>query len=351
VPDFDQSDWRDRTTWRGPLPSPAAIWRLLNSENLPADFRESVQLGLTISTLLRAALAQSLEEEGHSTNQIATLLSAKTAIRHREETIASLLTVKPEPALWKIRFANLVSGRFTELVFAEAYSGPIQAAGLQLIEETAHRSFLDFRVVEPPPGPFALSLNVKNAGTQMRQARDFFGLEPDDTLPIATYKAFGAEQASIPPLMYVFLVDWTLIQRLRAAYWKGLSDNEKQVFRFLTCTKDIPRRLEDGFISGTVDLALDQLLSNVGYQDLAALPFYAISAGKCHRIFYENHQRTPYVYLRRMDTDPAVHVSVQEETIRFSEFIEKYLSTPKKRNKLLQGLAQTTSLEVPDPPV
>ena len=35
-------------------------------------------------------------------------------------------------------------------------------------------------------------------------------LPPEDTLPIATYKIFGSEVAPIPPLVYVYLVDWTL---------------------------------------------------------------------------------------------------------------------------------------------
>lgn len=351
MPDFDQQHWKAITSWSDPSPAPADVWRMLNSPTLPQVFRESVRRGLSSSTLLRAGLAQSLLKEGVLAEAVADRLNAQTAVRHREETVRRLLSEKASPASWKIRFANLVSGRFTELVFLHAYAGPIEAAGLRLIEETAHRSFLDFRVVEPDPGDFSLALNVKNAGTQMRQAKEFFGLDPNDTLPIATYKAFGSEQAPIPPLIYVFLVDWTLIQRLREAYWGGLSGDERGAFRLLTSIKDIPRNLEDSFISGTVDERLDSLLDDVGYEDLGALPFHAISAGKCHRIFYENHQRTPYVYIRRMDTDPAVHVSIKDETILFSEFITTYLSTREKREALLKGLARRTTLDVPDPPI
>ena len=53
------------------------------------------------------------------------------------------------------------------------------------------------------------------------------GLSPEDTIPMATYKTFGALEAPIAPLLYVFMVDWTLLERLREAYWNALSEAEK----------------------------------------------------------------------------------------------------------------------------
>lgn len=333
------------------MPSASAIWTLLTAEELPSQFRDTVTRGAGASDLLKAGWVQHLSATGLRADEIATRLSAATGTRHKDATIEGLLQFQPRPAAWKIRFANLVSGRFTELVFRTAYSARIAEAGLELIEEAALRSFLDFRVAEPS-GAFALALNVKNAGTQMRLAKKFFGLEPEDTLPIATYKAFGSEQAAIPPLIYVFLVDWTLIERLRTAYWlDALAEGERQVFRLLASTRDMTRNVEDAFIAATVDERLDRLLSAVGYGSLSNLPFHAISAGKCHRIFYDNHERSPYVYRQRMNTDPGVHVSVKNETIRFSDFIDRYLMTPETRDELLVGLARKTTLEVPDPPV
>ncbi|MGI8460595.1 MAG: hypothetical protein ACR2OC_03010 [Solirubrobacterales bacterium] len=195
-------------------------------------------------------------------------------------------------------------------------------------------------------------MNVKNAGRQMRQAQQFFGLDPEDTLPMATYKAFGSAAADIPPLIYAFLVDWTLLERLRETYWNGaLSEDERTVFRLLTSFKGFSRNLEDDFITATVDRRFEDLRQGVGYEKGFEPPFHAISAARCHAIFYEKHERSPYVYVRRMQTDPNVHISVAAETVPFRDLIADHLSTPGKRADLLEGLDRTKSLPVPDPPL
>ena len=48
-------------------------------------------------------------------------------------------------------------------------------------------------------------------------------------------------------------------------------------------------------------------------------------AARCARVFYEDHKRSPYVYQRRMNTDPNVHISVEAETVPFERVISKYL--------------------------
>jgi hypothetical protein len=266
-------------------------------------------------------------------------------------TLERLLAAGVEKAAWKIRFANLVSGRFTELMFEDTYRDRLAAVGVSLEEAVAERSFLDFRLTPSDEGEdFALSVNVKNAGRQMRRAQQFFGLEPEDTIPMATYKAFGAANAGIPPLIYVFLVDWTLLERLRETYWlEVLTEDERTAFRLLTSFKGFPRNLEDDFITATVDDRLDQLRAGVGYADITELPFRAISAARCHSIFYELHDRSPYVYVQRMNTDPNVHISVSRETVLFSEVIAENLSSPDQRAALLEGLQRTKKMEIPNP--
>jgi hypothetical protein len=100
-----------------------------------------------------------------------------------------------------------------------------------------------------------------------------------------------------------------------------------------------------------VEARLDQLRREVGYTRGRVLPFRAISAARCHAIFYEQHRRSPYVFIKKMNTDPNLHISVKAETTAFSDLIRDRLATPAKRAALVAGLALTKPMEIPDPPV
>ncbi len=105
-------------------------------------------------------------------------------------------------------------------------------------------------------------------------------MPPEDTLPIATYKIFGSTvREGHIPLIYVYLVDWKLIPRLRTAFWSALSDAERTVFQLMTSFRSVPRKLEDCFIECTISERLATLYTAVGYTEnaLAELPFRAIS--------------------------------------------------------------------------
>lgn len=353
LPRFDQKTWQADTTWDGPIPAPTAAWTLLQAEDVASEFKEALRGRIGRSEGLKAMLAQHLRETGISAAELQGAFSARIGRKLRPQTFDRLLTTQLERASWKIRFANLVSGRFTELVFLHAYADHLHALGLELEEETLKRNFLDFRVrALDSDEAFELSLNIKNAGVQMAQAETYFGLASEDTIPMATYKTFGAEAAAIPPLLYVYLVDWTLIERLRHTYWReGLSDAERQVFRLLTSVKGFSRNVEDDFIAATVEGRLDRLLEGVGYADLAILPFRVVSAAKCQQIFYEKHGRSPYVFVRRMNTDPNVHISVAQETVSFGDLMSHHLRTPESRAALLLGLACKKDMAIPDPPL
>ena len=268
----------------------------------------------------------------------------------REQTFSRLLATTPERRRrWNNAFANLVSGRFTELVFEASFADPLAEVGVEIRDATTDRSFIDYELVATDPSEdFAISVNVKNAGRQMRDAQRFFGLAPEDTLPMATYKAFGAQAQGVAALLYVYLVDWTLE--------RGRGDGhatpaERRVFALLTSFSGMPRDLEDDFIALTVEQRLPALRQAVGYQDLTGLPFHAISSARCHTIFYEQHERSPYVFVKRMDTDPNVHISVSLDTTPFELLIDYYLSTPEDRATLVAGLQQTKGMAIPDPPV
>lgn len=353
MPGFDETRWREATRWTGPPPSPSDVWEALNAPGMSEWLRERLPDRVPGCRVLQAGIAQSLRDRGISEADLLDRTRKALGRAIRPATLDRLLHTETVPSAWKIAFTNLVSGRFTEIAFRDAYQDQLDRVGIELHEEVAARSFLDFRLTafDPPKG-FELSINVKNAGRQMRQAEQFFGLKPEDTIPMATYKAFGADAAPIPPLLYVFLIDWTLLERLRETYWESvLSEDERTVFRLLTSFKGFSRDLEDDFITATVDGRLEQLRSGVGYSEGADLPFRAISAARCHTIFYEQHHRSPYVYVRRMNTDPNVHISVAAETRAFLDVIENHLSTPQQRAALLEGLRRTKPMPIPDPPL
>lgn len=350
---FDEAGWREQTGWTGSPPTPAEVWEAFTASGVSTWLQERLSDRVGRCEALQAGLAQQIQSEGVEGSDL--LERTRTGIGRaiQPATLDRLLDAAAERATWKIAFANLVSGRFTELVFKDAYEEPLAIVGVNLVEEVANRSFLDFRLTAMDPDEhFALSVNVKNAGRQMRLAQQFFGLEPEDTLPMATYKAFGSGAAPIPPLIYVFLVDWTLLERLRETYWLTvLTDDERAVFRLLTSFKGFSQDLEDDFIAATVDQRFDALRRGVGYASGVEPPFRAVSAARCHTIFYEQHERSPYVYIKRMNTDPNVHISVDQETIPFPDVIRHHLSTPDRRAALLDGLQRTKPMLIPDPPL
>jgi hypothetical protein len=324
---LDLDAWRGETTWKGDVPSLASFWAMVRSPALPESFRSTVVALARGSTLLKACLAQRLKEQGLvSAGAIAEALRAEIGTRPQPATVDALLAATLSRREWNLRFSNLVSGTFTEQAFERAYQHKIEAVGLRLLSETEQSTFVDYRLQDLEEG-FALAINLKNAGVQYRESMRWVELDPGDTIPIATYKIFGSEIARIPPLIYVYLVDWTLLPRLRAAYWQSLSELEQQVFRLLACLAHIPRALEGAFIDSTVRDRADLLMGEVGYDParLGNLPFRVVSAARCRAVFYQQHGRSPYVYRQRMNTDPNVHISVAQETMPFADFLAHHL--------------------------
>ena len=327
--ELDQPAWQRLTTWDGGPPRLDEVWALLSSPDLPGKFQTT------------------LRESRHTFIQ-----QLRRAMPGGPAAGGPIATVEPRKE-WNNRFANLVSGRFTEILFSMAYRPLIESRRLTLVETVERRDWGDY-LIRGDDGQFQLAVNTKNAGVQFRGAEQFVGLPPEDTLPIATYKIFGSSVTEEQlPLVYVYLVDWTLIPRLRPAYWQSLNSVERRLFRLGTTFKGMPRDLEDCFIEATVADRMERLAMGVGYDvnALAELPFRAISGARCKAIFYREHGRSPYVFLQRMNTDPNVHVSVRSETMQFGDFVDTWLSTPETRAELLVGLRRTTTMAIPDPPM
>lgn len=358
MPDLgDQREWERAVTWQDDPPHPASVWELLASNEMPERFRAAVTASAGDRRVLKVGLAHYYEAQGMDPDEVAQAMQGVTGRAHQAQHVRGYLA---DDGLRKksmnVRFANLVSGRFTECVFDRAYRSPLEAVGLVVTEGTSARDFLDFTLEKPDEG-FGLALNLKNAGVQYRLAQDHVGLAPSDTLPLATYKIFGSADGVAMPLVYVFLVDWDLISKLRNAYWESLNERERDAFRMLASVRGssegFGHDLEDAFIEGTIADRLEELLDLVGYDEdsLEELPFRAVSAARCRAIFYMDHRRSPYVYVQRFNTDPNVHVSISQETMHFTDFIDTYLTTQQARSRLLSDLARTRQIDVSDSPV
>ena len=92
---------------------------------------------------------------------------------------------------WNNRFANLVSGRFSELLFARTYNAMLGDKGLELRETTAEHDWLDYLIVQEAE-KFSVGINVKNAGVQFETAQDRVGLAYERTL----YRSLRPQESS-----------------------------------------------------------------------------------------------------------------------------------------------------------
>jgi hypothetical protein len=346
---LDQDSWQDLTSWNDEGPSAYEALSILERVT-EEPFKEALLAEASKREILRAGHAQRLEAEFPSASAAALRDQMKADLGYRpsEPMLYKLLEAEPVRGAWNNRFANLVSGRFTELLFERAYRPILEKVGLHLDDATKSRNFVDYVISGPT---FELSVNVKNAGVQYQMAADHVGLEPEDTIPMATYKAFGALKAATTPLLYVFLVDWQLLPRLRRSYWEALDGAEKDAFRLFASYKSFGRRLEDAFIEATVGSRLNELRKRIGYMRFPHNRFRSVSAARCAALFYEQKQRSPYVYERRMNTDPNVHLSVKGETTPFRQVISERLSDRVARRDLLKGLRATKGIAIPDPPL
>jgi len=107
-------------------------------------------------------------------------------------------------------FRNQVVGRIAERVFRTRHLAALEPR-FTIRDYHAQGENRDFSV---EANGLELPINVKTASTIFRNARDF-GLEPEDCIPISSYKALNAVDR-VPDLVYVDLVDFALRQRTDA---------------------------------------------------------------------------------------------------------------------------------------
>lgn len=316
---MDQAEWKTNAAWTEAPPTLAGLWACIVEVSLPPAFRDHALRLAESHPLLRRA-------------------------RREAEAGGSVLATLGEA---KARFLNLPSGMFTEILFDRTHRDGLAAVGIDLQDNRSARSFIDYTLRSESPAGFRLPINTKNAGVPFRAAERYTGLRSEDTIPVAAYKAFGSEAAE-PLLLYVFLIDWDLLARLRSAYWSALRAPERRVFRLLACAREMSRDLEDAFMDATVMVHFDELRAAVGYADVTP-DFRVVSAARVRSYLLLKRERTPGVFVQQLGTEPAVHLSVSTETTPMTTLIERHLATEEERSELLVGLQRTTVTEAPDP--
>lgn len=174
---------------------------------------------------------------------------------------------------------------------------------------TGH-TLVDFTIIE---NELDLPVNVKNAGTRFENARNLVGLDPDDCIPIPTYKAYDALDKE-PNLLYVICVDYTLIAKIERALLTRFSVEEASVWRVLSkYAGPLIRDAEDSFVYSMVNKHWEEFSQHV------SIPvFRVISARKAIRILQKLPRRTPG-WGTGASAEVNVHISITEETKRWDE--------------------------------
>jgi hypothetical protein len=170
-----------------------------------------------------------------------------------------------------------------------------------------------------------LPLNVKNAGTRFLRSQELVGIEPDDCIPIPAYKAHAALE-TVPNLLYVVSVDYSLVSALDAALPRLFTKDERIVWELLNSFSGaLLRSAEDAFILTMVRKYWDQIRAVAKNS-----PFHVISARKSVRLLQTQPKRTPGIGLRAWGTGASaevnVHISIKEDTTPWEVVSERLVS-------------------------
>jgi len=224
-----------------------------------------------------------------------------------------MVAVHTDPKLFP---ATITEQRFVELLNQLASArGSVTYSD----ERESEHSFVDFTVRE---GSEELPINIKNAGTRFLRAQELVKLAPDDCLPIAAYKAYGAVEKS-PSLLYVISVDYSMTAMLDQQLPKLLDANEIIVWQLINNFAGYYlKQAEDLFVFETVKKHWDDL-RKLAEQN----PYHVISARRAIRILQTKPERTPGIGLRAWGTssnaEVNVHISISQETTPWGTVSER----------------------------
>lgn len=253
--------------------------------------------------------------------------------------VAQLPDRKATPILG---FRNQIVGRIAERVFRGRHLARLEPTFA--IHDYHEKG--DNRDYGIEGGGAELPINVKTASTLFRNAKQF-GLEPEDCIPISSYKALNAVKKA-PDLVYVDLVDFTLRQRTDA--FMDRVDGSLAILwdLFTWYGGKGATAAQNRYVDALFDAhgtTLDALAPGVGN-------FRAISAQRVLAILRENPRRCPGLGVKAAGTgafnaEVNVHVSVSTETVSWDALEALLLSDGVAAVREL--ITRTEMREVPAP--
>lgn len=217
-------------------------------------------------------------------------------------------------------FRNLIVGTIAEKLVEKKCLDPLVKAGYAIEDTRLKGDFTDYILTKDGE---RLPINVKVASTLFRTAKTAVGLEPEDCIPLSTYKVIGAATRE-PDLLFVDVVDYRLRQRVDA-FVDALSGDEAIVWDMLSWYGGRGvKRAQDEFVASLFATHGPELMQLVRTADIRV-----VSVQKVHEIFRDIPSRCPVFSSRGNGGptmgDPSVHVSSSEETVPWDDVAKTLL--------------------------
>jgi len=241
-------------------------------------------------------------------------------------------------------FENLVVGTLAERVFRDQHLAALEPDGFEVADYHESGENRDFGVQK---NGLELPINVKVASTMFREARRVVDLDPEDCIPLGAYKAIGASER-VPALVYVYLVDFTLRERVDA-FMEGLDEDLAIGWDLLSWFGGRGmKRAQDQYIAALFNRHGSDL------RDLApdGTSFRVISAQRALAIMRKQPRRVPGLGVKAAGTgvirgEVNIHVSVEQETMPWGT-VAGLLRTHDVQH-VLDLVTRTAQAEIPNP--
>jgi hypothetical protein len=213
-------------------------------------------------------------------------------------------------------FQNLVVGTIAERVFRDRHLSELEDHGFAVLDLHESGENRDYALQRDG---LELPVNVKVASSLYRKAKEHVTLDPEDCIPVGSYKALGAARTH-PSLVYVFLVDFTMRQRVDA-FMDRVEGSLAILWELLSWYGGKRAKVAQ-------DQYVDALFSRHGPELLALAPpvtsFRVVSAQRVLAILREDPRRVPGLGIKKagqgvFNAELNVHVSVARETVPWTE--------------------------------
>ena len=216
-------------------------------------------------------------------------------------------------------FQNLVVGRVAERVFRDEHLAQLESEGFTIHDYHERGENRDYGV---EADGLELPINVKTASSLYREAKAHVTLDPEDCIPIGSYKGLGASQQQ-PNLVYVDLVDFTLRERVDA-FMSRVEGSLAVLWDLLSWYGGAgARQAQDHYIEELFKRHERPLLELAP----STASFRVISTQRVLAILRDDPRRVPGLGIKAagrggFNAEANVHVSVSRETVPWEEVAE-----------------------------